>query len=181
MISGTHPPPNKYDFYDKLKIILDSVWIKPKNIILMGDLNSDLLFKGKTNKQVCYGRCLLKILNPFGMKNITKSATRITEDTATTIDLIIVRDTSKTLNSGTFELTVSDYKVVLATLKLRRYNPRPVTKEVCDYKSLDKTEFQKSFEQVPWWVVNIFDKIQGAPEKYSQMTNHQTIAFCSIA
>ena len=140
---------------------MDSIWIKRKNIILMGDLNSDLLFRGKTNEQVYYGRRLLKILNPFGMKNVIKSATRITEDTATTIDLIIVSDTSKILNSRTFELAISDHihKLVFATLKHRRYNSCPVLKEVRHYKNLDKTEFQKSFKRVPWWVANIFDEI----------------------
>ena len=37
--------------------------------------------------------------------------------------------------------------------------PRPVLKEVRDYKNLDKTEFQRSFERVPWWAANIFDEI----------------------
>ena len=122
LISSIYRPPDKYDFYDKLKIVLDSIWIKRKNIILMGDLNSDLLFSGKTNEQVYYGRRLLNILNPFGMKNVIKVATRLTEVTATTIDLIIISDTFKILNSGTFELAISDHKLVFATLKLRRYN-----------------------------------------------------------
>ena len=112
LIGSIYRPPDKYDFFDKLKITLDSIWIKRKNIILMGDLNSDLLFRGKTNEQVYYGRSLLKILNQFGMKNVIKSATRTTEDTATTIDLIIVSDTSKILNSGTFEMSSSDHKLV---------------------------------------------------------------------
>ena len=84
------------------------------------------------------------------MKNVINAATRITEDTATTINLITVSDTSKILNSLNFELTISDHKLVFATLRLRRYNPRPVLKEVRDYKNLDKTEFQRSFERVPW-------------------------------
>ena len=67
------------------------------------------------------------------MKSVIKSVARITEDTATTIDLIIVSDTSKILNSGTFELAISDHKLVFATLK-----HRPIL-----------TEFQRSFEPVP--------------------------------
>ena len=139
----------------------------------MGDLNPDLLFRGKTNEQIYYGRRLLKILNPAGMKNVIKSAIRITEDTATTIDSIIVSDTSKILNSGTFELAIPDHKLVFATLKLCRYNPRPVLKEVRDYKNLEKTEFQRSFERVPWWVANIFDEIDNAP--YCFQTFHNDI------
>ena len=45
MIGSIYSPPDKYDFYDKLKIILDSIGITRKNTILMGDLNSDLLFR----------------------------------------------------------------------------------------------------------------------------------------
>ena len=71
LIGSIYRPLDKYDFFNKLKITLDSIWIKRKNIILMGDLNS---------------KRLLKILNPFEMKNVIKSATRTTEDTATTID-----------------------------------------------------------------------------------------------
>ena len=149
-MGSIYRPPDKYNFYDKLKIIMDSIWIKHKKIILMGDLNCDLLFRGKTNEQVYYGRCLLKILIPFGMENITKSATRITDDIATTINLIILSDTSKIFNSGSFELAISDHKLVFATLKQHRYNPCPVLKEVHDRKKLDKTEFQRSFERVPW-------------------------------
>ena len=45
LMGSIYRPPDKYDFYEKLKIVLDSIWIKRKNIILMGDLNSDLLFR----------------------------------------------------------------------------------------------------------------------------------------
>ena len=149
--SSIHLPPDKYDFYDKLKLILDSIWIKRKNIILMGDLNSDLFFRVKAIKHVYYGRRLLKILNPFGMKNVIKSTTRITEDTATTIDLIIVSDTSKILNSGTFELAISDHKLVFATLKLCRYNPHPIqySKRFATTKILIKLNFKGHLNEFP--------------------------------
>ena len=115
---------------------------KRRNIILMGDLNSDLLFRGKTNEQVYYGRGLLKLLNPFRMKNIIKSATRITEDMATTIDLITVSTTSKILNSGTFELAVLDHKLIFATLKHRRYNPVQYSKKFATTKVWIKPNFK---------------------------------------
>ena len=49
LIGGLYRLPDRYDFYDKLKIILTSIWTRRKNIILLGDLNSDLLFRGKTS------------------------------------------------------------------------------------------------------------------------------------
>ena len=149
LICSIYHPPDKYDFYDKWKIILDSIWIKRKNIIVMRDLNSDLLLRGKTNEQVYYELRLLKILNPFGMKNVIKSGTRINEDTATTIDLIIVSDTSKILNSGTFELAISDHKLVFATLKLRRYNPVQYSKKFATTKIWIKLNFKGHLNEFP--------------------------------
>eukprot|EP00112_Aurelia_sp_Birch-Aquarium-sp1_P014094 Seg3016.2 transcript_id=Seg3016.2/GoldUCD/mRNA.D3Y31 product="hypothetical protein" protein_id=Seg3016.2/GoldUCD/D3Y31 len=46
LIAGIYRPPNRLDFYDKLKNILETIWIKRKNIILLQDLNSDVLFRG---------------------------------------------------------------------------------------------------------------------------------------
>ena len=52
LIAGIYRPPDRADFYDKFKDILEKIWIKRKNIILLGDLNSDLLFKGKLPSQI---------------------------------------------------------------------------------------------------------------------------------
>ena len=103
----------------------------------MGDLNSDLLFRGKANEQAYYGRRLLKILNPFRMKNIIKTATRITEDTATTIDLIIASDTSKILNSGTL-----NWQFQIISLYLLLSNSEDIT----------PVQYSKKFATTKIWI-----------------------------
>ena len=50
LFAGIYRPPNTADFYDKLKDVLDKIWIKRKSIALLGDFNSDLLFIGKLAK-----------------------------------------------------------------------------------------------------------------------------------
>ena len=60
LIAGIYRPPNRADFYDKLKDILDEIWSKRKIIVLLGDFNSDLLFRGKSPKQIYCGKRLLK-------------------------------------------------------------------------------------------------------------------------
>ena len=99
MIAGIYRPPNRADFYDKLKDILDEIWIKRKNIVLLVDFNSDLLFRGKLPKQIYYGKRLLKVINQFSLQNIIKTPTRIEDNTETIIDLIIVSNADKVLRS----------------------------------------------------------------------------------
>ena len=61
LIAGIYRPANRLDFYEKLKTILESIWIKRKNIILLGDLNSDVFFRGKTAEQTQLGKRLLRV------------------------------------------------------------------------------------------------------------------------
>ena len=95
LIAGIYRPLNRDDFYDKLKDILDEIWIKRKNVVLLGDFNSDLLFRGKLPKQIYYGKRLLKVINQFSLQNIIKTSTRIEDNTETIIDLIIVNNADK--------------------------------------------------------------------------------------
>ena len=77
LIGSIYRPPDKYDFHDKLKTILDSIWIKCKNIILMGDLNSDLfVVQGKDQRTGLLQETPTETFNPFGMKNVIKFATQ---------------------------------------------------------------------------------------------------------
>ena len=50
LIAEIYRPPNRADFYDRLEDILDEIWIKRKSSVLLGDFNSDLLFRGKLPK-----------------------------------------------------------------------------------------------------------------------------------
>ena len=149
LFTGIYRPPNRADFYDKLKDILDKIWIKRKSIALLGDFNSDLLFRGKLPKQIYYEKRLLKVRNQFSLQNIIKTPTRIQDNTKTIIDLIIVSNVDKILRSGTFEPAVSDHKLFYAVINLRRSNPRQTIKTVRDYKSLNLEELNRTSEQTP--------------------------------
>ena len=160
LIADIYRPPDRADLNDKFKDILEKIWIKQKNIILLGDLNSDLLFKGNLPSQIYYGKRLLKVINQLSLKNIIKAPTRIDDITETIIDVIIVSNTDKILTSGTFQQAISDHKLVYAVLNIKRDNPRPTIKTVRDYKSLNQDQLKTSFEQTPWWITNFFDEVE---------------------
>eukprot|EP00112_Aurelia_sp_Birch-Aquarium-sp1_P018925 Seg4593.5 transcript_id=Seg4593.5/GoldUCD/mRNA.D3Y31 product="hypothetical protein" protein_id=Seg4593.5/GoldUCD/D3Y31 len=68
LIAGTYRPPDKPEFYENLSSILEDIWVKRKNILLLGDFNSDVLFKGKSKDQTRQGRRLLQVTNRYTLK-----------------------------------------------------------------------------------------------------------------
>ena len=83
---------NHVGFYETLDKQLEYIWEKRKNINIIGDLNSDLLLKGKSEEETTYGRKLLKILRNYELVNVMKQPTRVTASTKSLIDLSIVSE-----------------------------------------------------------------------------------------
>ena len=68
LLRVVYHPPKDTAFYDKLDKVLEKVWLKRKNMIMLGDFHSDLYMKGKSKDDTYYGKCLLKVLNRCGLK-----------------------------------------------------------------------------------------------------------------
>ena len=95
LIGCVYRPPDKHSFYTIFDDVLAKIWMKRKNIVILEDLNSDLIMKGKSKEDMYLGRRLLKILNPYGLKNVINQPTRIAEKSQTIIDLIITSSPEK--------------------------------------------------------------------------------------
>ena len=96
MIVGTvYRLPDQANFYKLIPPVLEKIWAPRSNILITGDLNSDLTPDHENDK----GRKLSIILKNFDLKNAIKRPTRVTQTARTTIDLVIVGDISKIKNS----------------------------------------------------------------------------------
>ena len=100
--------------------MLEKVWSTRKNIVIMGDLNSDLSFKRNEDVESHFGRRLLRILRSYWMKCIVKEPTRISDVAQTLIDLIIVRHPEKITSAGVSHMGISDHSFVYANLRMRK-------------------------------------------------------------
>ena len=128
MIGTVYRPPDDSEFYSNFQTSLEKIWSERTNVLILGDLNSDLMLYGKPEEEKYLGRKLLKVLNNFNYKNIIKRPRRLTDSTKTIIDLIITSDTSKVLKSGVFDYSIADHKLIYAVLKLRRSKLPPINK-----------------------------------------------------
>ena len=87
LLGALYRPPTDFSFYGNLQNILSKIITKRKNMILMGDLNSDLLQRSNENHP---GKRLKRMLYSYDLTNMIKEPTRISDTTKTLIDLIIV-------------------------------------------------------------------------------------------
>ena len=146
--------------YDTFVNVLSKHWAKKKNIILLGDFNSDLLTKNTNNQ---HGRKLERILQAFDLKNIIKEPTHIISTTETLIDLVIVSNqidrSGKISACGTFEPAISDHKLIFCTLNIKSSHEKPIYKCVKDRRALSQEKFQKLLDQALWWVATTFEDV----------------------
>ena len=81
------PPSQNSEFFTAFPKLIENIWIKFSNIILLGDFNTNLLQdkRGDTSDE---GNKMKGTLEQFNMKNVVKGPTRITNQSKTLIDLI---------------------------------------------------------------------------------------------
>ena len=109
LIVGTvYRPPDQANFYEQIPPVLEKIWATRSNILITGDLNSDLIQDHENDKR----RKLSIILKNFDLKNAIKRRTRVTQTTRATIELVIVSDISEIKNSGVLDASIADHKLV---------------------------------------------------------------------
>ena len=65
LIGCVYRPPDKHSFYTIFDDMLAKIWMKRKNIVILGDLNSDLLMKGKSKEDTYLGRRFTENFKPM--------------------------------------------------------------------------------------------------------------------
>ena len=135
--------------------MLEKVWSTRKNIVILGDLNSDLSFKRNKDAESHFGKRLRRILRSYGMKCIIKEPTRISDIAQTLIDLIIVSHPEKITLAGVSHLGISDHSFVYANLRMRKEKSPLRIKTINNYRTFNQQKFRNDIESAPWSVCKI--------------------------
>ena len=160
LVTSMYRPPDNYAFYDKFNDMPEKIWSSRKNIIIMGNLNSDLLYRGRTTEESYLGRRLQCILSTYGLKCVIKEPTRISENAQTLIDLITVSNPDKVTNTGASHLGISDHSLVYANVRMRKEKQQLVAKTVKSYSKLDSQSLKADIESALWSVCEVFDELK---------------------
>ena len=80
LIGNVYRPPDDSDFHSRFKVASDKIWLRRNNILVIGDINSDLL-----KNDIKDGKKLQVIMNSLGLKNVIRKPTRIDHTSQTLI------------------------------------------------------------------------------------------------
>ena len=147
LIIGTiyRPPEEKVEYIDRLKDHLNNVTdaAGSNDIIVTGDFNLDLHKPetAKTMKQIC---------QQFQLHNVIDTPTRITEKSATCIDLILVSNENKLYTSGNIPVGFSDHNLVYMTYKSRPVKAKPKILKTRSYRKFDSSLFHDDLNNTDW-------------------------------
>ena len=139
--------------------MLEKISSSRKNIVIMGDLNSDLSPERNKDAESHLGRRLLRILRSYGMKRVIKEPTRISDVAQTLIDLIVVSHAEKITMAGVSHLGISDHSFVYANLRMRKEKSPLLIKIINNCRTFNQQKFRNDIESAPWSVCEIFDDI----------------------
>jgi hypothetical protein len=105
-IAGIYRSPESQpeQFMKKLELVIQKLLNKSKILILCGDWNIDFLREDNDKKD------LMDLLLRYNLENTVKSPTRITPNTKTLLDVIIINKAQYTTPATIVELGLSDHQ-----------------------------------------------------------------------
>jgi hypothetical protein len=151
LVGVCYRPPKDNDFYNNLEnVIVSSPNYMQQECYLLGDFNTNV----SCNKSNGLVKSLNSFMKMFSLTQLIESPTRITDNSSTTIDLVLVSDRDRVTQSGVIPCGFSDHHVVYCTRKLSRgqYSKHKVAQIRCmaDY---DINVFNEKLRSQDWFSV----------------------------
>ena len=149
LVCNVYRPPNTpVSFRPRLNVIIEKALDISKLIIIVGDLNEDQL--NNRNHQ------LKDLLNINNLYNIIHEPTRITPASSTSLDVMIVSQKDRVLNSGTLPIdpTISDHLAVYMLIKFSYNHESTFKREVWNYKKGDYEKLNNLIANYDWSFIN---------------------------
>ena len=165
-------PPNYNKFLEELNNDFNKLYTEKNEVIILGDLNINLLqndnyilnLKNSVDSQTAYTHPLIKqyrqFISNFGLTQIIKEPTRITCDTSTLIDHILINSDDKISQYGVIDIGLSDHQMIYCTRKLVR-NKTGVEKyiESRSLKNYSVDDYERALKDLDFPNYEIFSDV----------------------
>lgn len=135
-------------FWHRLGVMVEKALDSSKHLLIVGDINEDQL-----NDQNHYLKDLLHLNN---LKNIILEPTRIMPTSSTLIDVIVVAEDVKVLNSGVMEVdrAISDHCATYVFISFSYNHECSFKREVWNYKNGDYEKLNHLISSTDWNFIN---------------------------
>ena len=149
------PPTTSLNCFDEeLSGTIISALSLNKDIYILDDLNCDVLKPNDAASQI-----LINFCTAFNLTQMVKQRTRITETSATLIDVILASNTDLVKDVKVLPCSVSDHDMVYLEFDLKKDRPTPVYVTTRSFKNYDQVAFHGDMSTAPWSVIDIFDDV----------------------
>ena len=139
------PGTNLDEFKDGLNSVLQNLNLDRNLSIILGDFNIDLNSNDEKSKE------LLRLAETYGLLQLIKTATRITNTSSTLIDHIYTNISSYEIQSGCIEAGISDHLPVYVLFKnFNCVSATKTTKHLRNFRNFSKDSFLNDLSNLSW-------------------------------
>ena len=169
LICTAYRPPNAplNCFETEFSRTLVSALLMSKPIYILGDLNCNVL---NTGDPAC--QALLNFYSTFNLAQLITQPTRITESSATLLDVILVSNKELIIESNVVPISISDHDLVYATLQLKKERKKPVYVNARSFRQYNPNSFLQDMSYAPWSVINVFDDMDDKLNAFNLILNN---------
>ena len=133
-------------------------------VVLTGDFNVD--YSTKKNP-LCRKRD--EFASKHNLTQIVRKPTRVTENSSTTIDLILVNNAHRIVQCDVLCSSISDHSPVFCVLKRGIKKLPPKVFEYRSFKSFEKDTFLRDLKNVPWSSIESVENIDDAVHMWERL------------
>ena len=173
LVSCVYQPPQEHrTFLEKFENIIREVTSKRRNVIILGDLNIDMLEENQASAPI--RNQFNNLLNTHYLYNAITKPTRITENSKTLIDHIIIPNTCKHKinNAHSVDPAISDHHLIFCSFSAILIKEKPIFKTIRNYKNIDKDRLKNDINSVPWQICDIFDDVDDTLYVWESLYNN---------
>ena len=139
-------PSVRYGVFTDILEILAFLTTKYDHCIFLGDFNICQL---KTNSPA-FKFFQNNILEPLSLTQLVKSPTRVTKESSTLIDLILVNSPDNVKFTGATDLSFSDHKLVYCSYSLKKPKFEPQYVKRRDFRNFAEDKFIQEINNADW-------------------------------
>ncbi len=135
------------------------------DIIILGDFNVNVL----ATKKDPLRQQLIRFGNLHYLEQLIKTPTRITEKSATAIDLLFVNNYHHIIDSGVLDPSLSDHSLIYCIAKAGVPTLPPRTIEYRSYRNYSQSAFVNDLKNVDWNIIDIQESVNDAVELWEKL------------
>ena len=147
VVNWYRPPNSPVELFSHLENLIARLDLTSLEFFLLGDMNADMASANNDNN----ARQLANIADIYGLRQLISEPTRITDKSATLIDLIFTNCPERVVCSGVAHISISDHSLVYVFRKLSiNFRKGHTSVMYRNFKTFNRAKFRNDVYNENW-------------------------------